>query len=258
MTATSAGTIQAYKLNSDNKLSKSREISLICDGEENLALSLDVQEGSSKVISSDSKGRLSLLDIEAAQPLITQWKAHNFEAWTCAFDRYNKSLIYSGKTKVMSLLTDFNADTILGGDDSTFNVWDVRTSLDVLKLKSSTRDAGVTSFLNYKENTLFVGSYDEKLCSYDLRNLKRSVDEIRLNGGVWRIKSKNNLLLLSCMYHNFSIVDCTSNFKLIGEFFEHKSICYGCDWAETTSRQFEIFASCSFYDHKLSVCKVKL
>lgn len=78
------------------------EISLSHDETENLALSLDVQEASSKVIASDSKGRISLLDLEGTQPLVTQWKGHNFEAWTCAFDRYNKNVVYSGETRKMT------------------------------------------------------------------------------------------------------------------------------------------------------------
>lgn len=149
--------------------------------------------------------------------------------------------------------------TLLGGDDSAFIGWDIRMdSLTACKLQISSRDAGVTSFLSYKDNVLLVGSYDEKLCAYDLRNLKRSTHEINLNGGVWRIKPKNNLLLVACMYHNFSIVEYSSDLKLVGEYFEHKSICYGCDWHLSDEDQDEIFASCSFYDRKLSICEVKI
>lgn len=136
-------------------------------------------------------------------------------------------------------------------------MWDLRTETAQLSLKATRREAGVTSLLSHRENFLLVGSYDEKLCSYDLRNLKRPADEIHLKGGIWRIKPKSdnkNLLLIACMYHNFSIVDCSTSLKLIGEYFEHESICYGCDWAPKSST----FASCSFYDHKLAVCKVKI
>lgn len=139
-------------------------------------------------------------------------------------------------------------------------MWDLRTNAAPLKLKTTTREAGVTSLLSLQENLLLVGSYDEKLSSYDLRNLKRATDEVHLNGGIWRIKPLNgsrNLLVLACMYHNFSLVDCTSNLKLVGEYSKHESICYGCDWAPETSKDFATFASCSFYDHKLSVCRVK-
>lgn len=136
-------------------------------------------------------------------------------------------------------------------------MWDLRSDTSSLELNKVTREAGVTSIYNHKENVLIIGSYDEKLCCYDLRNTKRPVDDIHLKGGIWRIKPNGrNQLLVACMYHNFSIVDCTADLKLVGEYFEHKSICYGCDWAPETSELSGIFASCSFYDHKLSVCKV--
>lgn len=136
-----------------------------------------------------------------------------------------------------------------------FNIWDTRT--DIHKVKSKKREAGVTSFLSHKENTVFVGSYDEKLCLYDLRNLKNSLDEINLNGGIWRIKKSpndENVLLTACMYHNFSVIDCSSQLSLIGEYNEHKSICYGCDWSTQKLDHKQYFAACSFYDQRLSVC----
>jgi diphthine methyl ester acylhydrolase len=140
-------------------------------------------------------------------------------------------------------------------------MWDLRIDSEAQKIKSTKRNAGVTSFLNNKENYLLVGSYDENLSLYDLRNIKRPIDEINLHGGIWRIKSlptNPNLLIVACMYHNFSIVDCTNDLKLAGEFFGHESICYGCDWSPKLKENCEIFASCSFYDHKMSVCKVKV
>lgn len=129
----------------------------------------------------------------------------------------------------------------------------------MLKLKSTTRNAGVTSILNHKEDIVIVGSYDENLKTYDLRNLKSSLDEIDLHGGIWRIKPLNshpNLLLVACMYHNFSIVDCAQKFKLVGEHFAHESICYGCDWSPKAENISRIFASCSFYDNKLTINRV--
>jgi diphthine methyl ester acylhydrolase len=240
LTATSSGIVQKHELNDDNQLEEVTTIQLTPEESQNLALSIDVDEDSSKVLASDSKGKISLLDFAAQQPIVRQWKAHNFEAWTCAFDRFNENVVHSG------------------GDDSVAHVWDLRMDSDeVLKIKSATRDAGVTSFLSYKENLLLIGSYDEKLCVHDLRNLKRPVDEINLCGGIWRIKSSPfnaNHLLVACMYHNFSIVNCTNELKLIGEYFGHDSICYGCDWSRKSQ---QVFASCSFYDHKLSICRVK-
>lgn len=154
----------------------------------------------------------------------------------------------------------------LGGDDCRMNIWDVRINEEGTygssKMQSISRNAGVTSFLNHKENMLLVGSYDEHLCLYDLRNLKRSIDEINLNGGIWRIKQSpidNDILLVACMYQNFSIVECSTSqgLKCIGEYNEHKSICYGCDWSYHSDDEFQFFATCSFYDHRLSLCRFK-
>lgn len=137
------------------------------------------------------------------------------------------------------------------------------------QIKSLRRDAGVTSLHQSSENCLLVGSYDEKLCSYDLRKLKNAVAEINLGGGIWRIKSSPlnpKIFIIACMYKNFSIVEFNDvDFNLIGEYNEHESICYGCDWSSsshpTNNTEKEensmIFASCSFYDKKLNVCEVK-
>lgn len=147
----------------------------------------------------------------------------------------------------------------LGGDDSKFNIWDIRMCEKAQK--SKLRDAGVTSFLSHRENQVIVGSYDEQICIYDTRNLKQSLDELNLGGGIWRIKQSTqceNFILVACMYHNFSIVDCSSNLKIVGEYNEHQSICYGCDWSPQLNENYHFFASCSFYDHRLSVCRVKL
>ncbi|KAG5680379.1 hypothetical protein PVAND_009888 [Polypedilum vanderplanki] len=237
VTVSSLGNVETYEYLQE--LTKVNSLSLINEGEtgERLALSIDVEYESYLI--SDSKGQLSLVDINS-NSISSQWKAHDFEAWTCSFDRWNKNVIYSG------------------GDDSCFHLWDIRTRN---KIKTKNREAGVTSFLNHQENLLFVGSYDENLCLYDMRNLKQTVNEINLHGGIWRIKKSpiNDDLLVACMYHNFSIVNCTNgSLSLIGEYNEHKSICYGCHWSyQIYDNNHQIFATCSFYDHRLSVCLLK-
>ena len=142
-------------------------------------------------------------------------------------------------------------------------MWDLRDDSEAVKVKSATRSAGITSFLSYKENVLLVGGYDDNLCSYDLRNLRQPTDELNLKGGVWRIKPSAHHpdhFIVACMYHNFSIANYSpeSNLKLVGEYFGHDSICYGCDWSSKTTDDFNFFATCSFYDHKLDICKIKI
>lgn len=241
VTATSLGYLETFHLQ-NGSLEKLHKISLD-ENSDCLALSVDVNAKNNRFMASDSLGRLTLIDA-SSQDKITQWKGHEFEAWSCCFDRWKDNVVYSG------------------GDDSIINIWDVRCdNVNATKISSRKRDAGVTSFLNHKENALFVGSYDESLCLYDLRNLKQTVDDINLNGGIWRIKKcpqNENLLLVACMYQNFSIVDCSEKLTLIGEYNEHESICYGCDWSYQQHKNYQFFATCSFYDHKLSVCSFEI
>lgn len=126
--------------------------------------------------------------------------------------------------------------------------------------RTLSRNGGVTSFLSFSENFLFVGSYDENLSIYDKRNFKICLDEINLKGGIWRIKQSPNdcnTLLIACMYQNFSIVDCSKSLTLIDEYNEHESICYGCDWSYKMHNNVQFFATCSFYDKRLAVCRFR-
>lgn len=96
VTATSLGKIQFYDL-LEKSLSKSCDVTLKRDGDdENLALSIDTDEKRERIAVSDSQGKISLIDV-VTKEILSQWKAHEFEAWSCAFDRWNENLIYSGE-----------------------------------------------------------------------------------------------------------------------------------------------------------------
>ncbi|CAO1413408.1 unnamed protein product [Diamesa tonsa] len=240
ITTTSVGTVQVYKLN-EKQLKLQNEFNLAEGETDNLALSVDV-DAQKRTLISDSKGRITLAKIDGT--IERQWLAHDYEAWTCSFDFWNENVVYSG------------------GDDSKLITWDLRCDLEnPSKLKTSQRDSGITSIHSYSENTIMCGSYDEKLCVYDTRSMKIPIQELNLNGGVWRIKPSkinSNIFLVACMYKNFSIVEYGNDLNLIGEYNEHSSICYGCDWSKEVSNDWQFFAACSFYDHKLSLCKVKI
>lgn len=99
-TATSSGAIECLKLNSDDmKLEKINSIKLQADVPDCLALSLDIRKDQKLIAASDSKGKISILDIEQSQ-IQLQFDAHELEAWTVAFDSFNENVIFSG---------DFNA-----------------------------------------------------------------------------------------------------------------------------------------------------
>lgn len=77
MTATSSGAIKTYQFGSDNELKLSQEICLSSESSsDTLALSVDIDDCLKKVITSDSKGKLTVLDLEATQPIVQQWNAH--------------------------------------------------------------------------------------------------------------------------------------------------------------------------------------
>lgn len=101
LTATSLGKVQVYNFH-ENSLEFKYDIKL-CNEEggdndkENLALSIDTDEKMKRIATSDSQGQISIIDIETKE-ILSQWAAHEFEAWTCAFDRFNSNIIYSGKS----------------------------------------------------------------------------------------------------------------------------------------------------------------
>ncbi|XP_059612518.1 diphthine methyltransferase homolog [Phlebotomus argentipes] len=217
--------------------------------EENIALSLDWSAEKQKILVSDSKGSISLLDLTNSTSFtaLNRWKAHTFEAWTCCFDKNNPDIV------------------LTGGDDSVCRIYDLR-DLSKEKLTIRSHEAGVTSFLTLERhsNIFCTGSYDEHLRFFDMRSPKNPLDRLNLKGGIWRIKSNprdEELLLCACMYHNFTVCRLSFEESKVSPSIEatfngkHKSICYGADWSplKTSKDDRHFFASCSFYDNLLSV-----
>ncbi|XP_076160276.1 diphthine methyltransferase [Ptiloglossa arizonensis] len=259
----SLGYLQVYQLKSDEgkealKLLTETKIS---HSDDVLALSLDWCTGrwmdnnksNSKIVVSDSKGYVSLFEInENELNKINSWPAHEFEAWIAAFDYWNINVIYTG------------------GDDCKFQVFDTRIGTHPIAL-NKIHGAGVTSIHSNatKEFLLSSGSYDDTLRLWDTRNLKRFVSETNLGGGVWRLKwdpFARKYLLAACMYGGFKIIDCerTEAPSVIGE-YKHESLAYGCDWSllnsaeiterihRTQERNVFLIGTCSFYDHVLKL-----
>lgn len=65
-----------------------------------------------RIAVSDSKGCVSIVDLEESDRVSHHWKAHDYEAWICAFDYHNTSHVFSG------------------GDDCKLKLWDLRMSLE--------------------------------------------------------------------------------------------------------------------------------
>lgn len=96
--ATSLGNVQKYKL-INNRLEMVTQINISPQESNNLALSIDIS--ASGLLISDSNGRITLVDSE--ETIKQQWKAHNFEAWTCMFDRWDENLVYSGEFQLINI-----------------------------------------------------------------------------------------------------------------------------------------------------------
>lgn len=94
ITATSLGNVECYKYKNFG-LEKSSIISLE-SSHDCLALSIDVDAKNNRILASDSYGRLTLID-ESSENILLQWKCHDYEAWTCAFDNWNHNIVYSGE-----------------------------------------------------------------------------------------------------------------------------------------------------------------
>ncbi|KAH8289648.1 hypothetical protein KR054_008596 [Drosophila jambulina] len=256
-TVNSVGELEVYEFDAaEKKLGKRTCLSLKeADGEEQpLALALDwrqLEEKTIQVAISDSKGGLNLLTYspDGGPTRLRSWAAHGFEAWTCAFDRWSPHLLYSG------------------GDDMLLLAHDLRTEQRAWTNRAHM--AGVTCLLSHPrhEHHLLTGSYDEQLRLFDTRSMKRTLAEHNLGGGIWRLKPHSvrpDLILAACMYTNFSVVQLDAKepaLRLLGAYEEHKSICYGADWAPGGPGDSDgplIMATCSFYDHNLRVSRVEL
>jgi len=255
-TVNSLGQLEIYEFLRDEQKLQKRTCFCLAEEESQeespLALALDWRRDEEQTIQlaiSDSKGDLHLLKY-SPQGVISRersWSSHGFEAWTCAFDRWSPHLLYSG------------------GDDMLLMAHDLRTEQRAWTNRAHM--AGVTCLLSHPrhEHHLLTGSYDEQLRLFDIRSMKRTLAELDLGGGIWRLKPHPlhpDLILAACMYTNFSVVQLDASapgLSLLGAYEEHKSICYGADWAPFGNNDGSLtMATCSFYDHKLCVSRVEI
>ncbi|XP_034243485.1 diphthine methyltransferase [Thrips palmi] len=279
VTATAA--LLILELQEDKQLVKlfETEVKGPNDIKETLALSLDWSCGRSSVDAfgdnqvyitvSDSQGGANLFKISENMDLtlLKRWQGHEYEAWICAFNYWEPSVVFSG------------------GDDCVLKGWDIRTGLDTPIFLNRSHNAGVTSLQSNAlfENILVSGSYDEQLRMWDTRKMKNPLHLLNLSGGVWRVKwdpFSHNSILAACMHGGFHVVKCKDTLNSSGEptilasYNNHASIAYGADWCHLDSPSVKmLFASdegalqptleydhnltlvstCSFYDHKLCV-----
>jgi diphthamide biosynthesis protein 7 len=174
-----------------------------------------------------------------------------------------------------------------GGDDSTLRLrtctWSEGNITESLPaVESRGHDAGVTAILPLLKqedgNELIVtGSYDEhiRLFSVPPFGKPKSLAELRLNGGVWRLKLINldtapsqgyiwrARILASCMHAGARVVELLKTvdgdygFAVLGRFEEHKSMNYGSDFQPGWKDKLSV-VSTSFYDKLLCLWEFEL
>ncbi|VDL90111.1 unnamed protein product [Schistocephalus solidus] len=221
-----------------------------------LLLSIDVLD--SRAIVSAADGSLFLFDIEK-YCTTASCRAHDFEAWTAALHKTNRSLVLSG------------------GDDCLARLWDVRDGLEK-PIFSQRHEMGVCSVSSLPncEHIISTGCFDERLRIWDLRAPKSPlVKEVvhTTGGGVWRHKWANpsaSHVLLAAMHAGFAVgafeanvLDCSNDIQtapLVSYYRQTSELAYGVDWfilseqsGSSNSPRFRaLVATCSFYDNHVT------
>ncbi|XP_013883966.1 diphthine methyltransferase isoform X1 [Austrofundulus limnaeus] len=233
--ATATGELQMFTLSDSQEGGRGLQTLCSCQvGAERLALSLDWSTGRMdsssssdvRVTCSDSAGCISVFSLaEGALMALSQWKAHDFEAWITAFSYWDTQLLYSG------------------GDDCKLKGWDLRAGSSHPVFISKSHSMGVCSIHSspHCEHILATGSYDERVLLWDSRNMKQPLTETPVGGGVWRLKwhpDQPYLLLAACMHNNFHILHCQQALEgdggscpVLSSYILHNSLAYGADWS---------------------------
>ncbi|KAB5528632.1 hypothetical protein PHYPO_G00142470 [Pangasianodon hypophthalmus] len=230
--ATACGEIQLHRLKDTQDGRCALECVLSTElGPNRLALSLDWSTGRGdssdpRVVTSDSTGSLTVLSLaEDNLSAVSQWKAHDFEAWISAFSYWDTQLVYSG------------------GDDCKLKGWDLRMGPSSPTFTSKRHSMGVCSIHSnpHREHILATGSYDENVLLWDGRNMRQPLSETAVGGGVWRLKwhpVHEHLLLAACMHNDFHILHCQQAADgnegpcpILASYILHNSLAYGADWS---------------------------
>lgn len=200
----------------------------------------DVITSSTLVASSDSSGYICTRRVTPNKDmdLLENRHAHDLEAWTVHITNVNS------RPMILS-----------GGDDGLFGAFMLNDPSPCWRLKSAHGGVGVTCIATPPENSneIWTGGYDDHVRVWDIRNMKRCMDECNVSGGVWRIRfhpENPELILLAVMYEGFKTVRRNSNgLTISGHYKDHSSIAYGAEWVPSLeTRDIRVALTASFYD----------
>lgn len=261
-TVSALGQLALYSLNDLTK-------PLICEdvtNDQTIALSHSwLNSINNYVIISDQQGYLTICDLDNTNSLrfSQSWLAHEYECWTTVWDKYDINIVYSGS------------------DDTLFKIWDIRDCKQAAHINRK-HTMGICSIYSSEQNSyeVLTGSFDEYLRQWDKRQMNNPLKEIKLGGGVWKMKPhplNPNILLCACMQNGFVIVNLDTS-TVLCHYQQHGSLAYGCDWqlndsvhqltelmddcmneqnstTATSDNKDNFIASCSFYDKTIHIWK---
>lgn len=235
--------VLALQLSDDTSWLVEQQTIVVSEGA--MALSLDIAACGQRVVASSSAGTMSALQASESETCVTaQWHAHDLEAWSAAFDRWQDSVVYSG------------------ADDCMFKGWDLRQpDSSAIFVNRKSHSAGVCCIASspQQEHYLVTGSYDEHIRFWDTRRISHPVEiaQVSTGGGVWRLKwhpRDSTQILAACMHNGFAVIQAdhsTGSVKVLEEYSGQKSLGYGADWCHLPTDGYSIAATCSFYDRLL-------
>ena len=211
------GSVQYGRVKSENSIELSG-LSETLPSEVTLSVSCHSDEVVSAAYSSGSLRRFQIAESEVK--LLSTQNIHDHEAWA---------------------VLAFEDGVLSGGDDCTIRISDESGSRVMRRF-----GAGVTAIeRDVEENGILVGTYEDIIYKFDVRQMKTPTVEKNLGGGIWRIKANpwnSRYLAVAGMYAGAFVVE-RETLETVAFFDRHESMCYGISWRDT-----QRMITCSFYD----------
>lgn len=224
---------------------------------DSVCLSVSWSTSSAQLAASYNHGELALYQAtHSGLQQLHRWEDHSgAEVWVAAHASNSDAVLFSG------------------GDDCALRIWDVREDSPAARI-TKRFDMGVTTIAPHMNGTtIAVGSYDESVTLWDLRQPRSPFASLPgLGGGIWRIKWHPTIadyLLVAAMRGGFHLLHQEdSQLQLCATHMEpHTSegLSYGIDWIlpdnQTSQKKPNHlgFAACaSFYDALLTLVDVSV